>query len=447
VAYETYSKAEDTKSVDLSKPSLEHSSDTVEQSMAGISGGSAHGWLGGWRGLLVGLGAGAAIAFTVTHLTTPTQTPSPTPTAATTQSAGQSVSIAPVEMTQVTRVLNVTGSVAAHDLLPVLAQATGLQIQQVLVEEGQTVQAGEVIAILDSSVLQAQLNQAIAQLASAEAVVRQKQATLNQQRASLAEAENNLRRYQALAKDGAITRQELDSRSTTAMTGRESVSVAQANIVSAEADVQGVRAQIQKLQTQIAQTQVRAPDSGIIAEKIARIGDVTGSTKLFTIIRNNSLELQVKVPEPQLPQVKIGALAQISSDADRRIHLQGKVREISPMVDQQTRQAMVKLDLPSNGLLRPGMFLKSALAVQSIQAMTVPAKAILPQTDGRSLVYVLTGTDIVRSRAVDVGSRTNPSEPMNARVEIKSGLNPGDRVVVIGAGYVKDGDRVTIVSQ
>ena len=406
--------------------------------------GHVTGWLSGWRGLAIGLGVGAAIATIGTHLVSGSTTTAPAP-APSTAVAGQSVSLAPATMGNVAQTVDTTGSVAAFDMLPILAQATGLQIQQVLVEEGQTVTAGQVLAILDNAVLTAQRHQAQADVASTQAIVRQKQATLGQERATLAQAESNLRRYQDLARSGAVSQKDLDSYVTAAKTAREAVSVAQANIASAQADVQSKIAEVQKLETQIAQTIVRAPSNGVIAEKVARVGNVTATEKLFSLIRDGSLELQAKVPETELPQVKIGASAQITSDADKRIHLQGRVREISPLVDPQSRQATVKIDLPTSALLRSGMFLKAAVTVQTAQALTVPASAVLPQPDGRSLVYVVEGTDLVHAKPVVVGTRQEATDPTKARIAIKSGLNAGDRVVVAGAGYVKDGDRVTVV--
>ncbi len=91
------------------------------------------------------------------------------------------------------------------------------------------------------------------------------------------------------------------------------------------------------------------------------------------------------------------------------------------------------------------MFLKAAIAVQSTQSLTVPASSVLPQTDGQSIVYVLEGKNTVRARPVQVGVRQDSGDLDQARIAIKSGLNPGDRVVVAGASYIKDGDSVTIV--
>lgn len=440
MAYEPFSGA---KKVQTAAEGLDESQPAAT---AAKQSGRMGDWLSGWRGLAIGLGVGAAIATAGTRLLpgAPTTAPAPKPS---TVAAGQSVTLAPATMTSVAQTVDATGSVAAFDMLPILAQATGLQIQQVLVEEGQSVTAGQVLAVLDNAVLTAQRNQAQADVASTQAIVRQKQATLGQERATLAQAESNLRRYQDLARSGAVSQQNLDSYVTAAKTAREAIGVAQATITSAQADVQSKIAEVQRLETQIAQTVVRAPANGVIAEKVARVGNVTATEKLFSLIRDGSLELQAKVPETELPQVKIGAIARITSDADKRIRLQGRVREISPLVDPQSRQATVKIDLPTSALLRSGMFLKAAVTVQTAQALTIPASAVLPQPDGRSLVYVLEGTDSVRAKPVVVGTRQDSTDPTKARIAIKSGLNAGDRVVVAGAGYVKDGERVTVVSQ
>jgi RND family efflux transporter MFP subunit len=402
------------------------------------------GWL---TPALIGIGIGVAITFGGTRLLSnsgsqkiaPVKAPPP---------PSLSVTVVAVETSPVLSTLEATGTVAPYDLLPVLPQATGLQVRQVVASEGQTVQVGQVLAVLDDSVLQAQLQQAKAQLESSLAVVRQKQAAFNQQRATLAQTERELKRYQYLANQGAISRQDLETRSTAVETARESLGVAQANISSAEADVKNNRAQIQKLQTQLGQTVVRAPASGIVAEKFAAVGDVTSNQKLFTLIRNSVLELQVKIPETQLPQVRIGAPVLITSNADSRIRLQGTVREIMPTVDQQTRQGTVKINLPSTPLLRSGMFVRTAISSGTTQGLTVPATAVLPQSEGKGIVYTVDGNNVVHAQTVTEGA-TSGGENTNAdtaRIEIKSGLKLGDRIVVAGAGYLKDGDRVKVVS-
>ncbi|MEP0857997.1 efflux RND transporter periplasmic adaptor subunit [Trichocoleus sp. DQ-U1] len=438
--------------------------DELDETWDGDEESSDDGWkrsdrkkraLSGWKGVALGVGIGIALtAGGMKLLSQPKTAKKPD---ATQQAAppSQSVTATVAQSAEVARTLTTSGTVEARELIPVLSQTTGLQIQRVLVDEGQTVEAGQVMAVLDNSVLQAQLDRGKAQLESSQAAVRQRQAALAQSRATLAEAQRNLQRYQQLAQAGAISRQELDARATTAATAREEVRLAQANINSAEAEVRSSAANLQQLQTQLGQTQVRAPARGIVTrpkvddeiQQIARIGDVTsGSKPLFSIIRNGQLELEAQLPAIQLPQVKIGAPATITSDNDSRVRLQGRVREIAPLVNAQRREATVTIDLPqpSSGeslSLRPGMFARAAITTTTTTGVTVPAKAVLPQPDGSAIVFLLSGEDTVQARKVELGEVATGDTR-----EIKSGLKPGDRVVVAGAGYLKEGDKVRVVN-
>jgi len=406
---------------------------------------TSRGWLGGKRGVFAGIGIGLALALGG-MLVLPRLSSRSTPSNPLSASSGsvQSVTVGPVEQGSVVSTVSATGTVAAADLLPVLPRATGIQIQQVLVDEGDTVRAGQTMAILDNSVLQAQLNQAQAQQASAEAIVRQKQAAVAQARATLVEAQTNRNRYAGLASQGAISRQESESRNTAAATAQEQVRLAQADVSSAQAEVQSRRAQVQQLQTQLAQTLVQAPAAGIVAERIARVGDVAnGTQKLFSIIRGGALELQVKLPAIQLASIQPGAAVRVSSTSNDRVRLQGQVREIAPLVDPQSRQATVKVDLPSSPLLRPGMFLQATIASGRTQGLTVPAGAVLRE-DNQAIVYRLEG-DRAKAQPVEVGETLGGNSM--ARVEVKQGLSLGDRVIVSGAGFLKDGDRVRVVPE
>ena len=398
----------------------------------------------GWQGVALGVGLGIALSAGAATLL-PKLASQGKPETKTQQQAppSQTVTVVSAQASRIARVLNTTGTVAARDLVPVLPQANGLQVKQILVGEGQEVKAEQVMAVLDDSVLRTQIEGARAEIESKQATVQQRQAALEQARATQADAQRTLERFQSLANNGAISRQELDTRTTTAATTTEATRVAQANIATAQADVRSSVAKLQQLQTQLGQTVVRAPVSGIVAEKIVNLGDVTnGTQKLFTLIGNGALELQAQVPATQLPQVRTGASAKITSDTDSRVSLSGTVREIAPIVNAQSRNALVRIDVPATTLLRPGMFARAAIATTTATGVTVPTKAVLPQSDGSSIVFLLSGEDKVQARKVEVGEVVN-----GGNVEIKNGLKQGDRIIVAGAGYLKDGDRVRIASQ
>lgn len=427
----------------LSSPRADHSPDGLETALPGSGSSRSLGlWIGLGIGLLIGAG-GAGIVLSGRNVPA-VSAPEPS----TEQAAAQAVTVASVESAQVSRTLNTTGTVTAYDLLPITPRSSGLQIRQVLVDEGESVTVGQVMAVLDDSVVRSQIAEAEASLESARAVVQQRRATLAQAEATLQEAEVNLQRYDSLSQEGVVSRQEYDSRATATTTARESVRVAASDISSAEAQVRSAEARLQQLQTQLEQTLVVAPADGIVAERMARVGNVSSASEpMFSIIRDRLLELQAKVPETQLPQIPVGARVNISSDADARIQLQGQVREVSPLIDPETREATVRIDLPSSALLRSGMFLNAAVVTSSAPGLVVPAQAVLPQPDGTMQVFRVVEGDRVEAVTIEVGDVTNPNlDRRDATMEVRSGLNPGDRVVVSGASYLKDGDRITITS-
>ncbi|MFP4100081.1 efflux RND transporter periplasmic adaptor subunit [Coleofasciculus sp.] len=443
---------------------------------------SKKGWLSGGKGLFLGIGIGVLLALGATRLVSSQQSDAPTaePPVATSSAPSQSVTVAQVTSESVNRSLDATGSVAAFEMSPVMSQATGLQIQQVLVEQGQVVKAGQLLARLDDSVLQAQLSQAQASVAQAEArlaelragsrneeiarakeAVRSAESAVEAAESDLELARTRVDRNKILQAEGAIARDRLDEvynqeRSTRSQLEQAQARLREANqqlaqlqagprrevITQAEAQLAQAQAQVQSTMAQLNNTRIVAPVSGKIAERNARVGDVTsGSQTLFKIIENGRLELIAKVPETQLAQIQPGQSVTITSDADSSLQLSGKVREIDPMIDEASRQAQVKIDLPTSATLKPGMFLRASITTSAAPGLTLPAKAILPQSDGSAIAYIVQPDNTVKAQPVEVGELLG-----NNRVEIKSGLSGSDGVVVKGAAYLKDGDKVNVVN-
>ncbi len=306
--------------------------------------------------LFLGTSLGIAIAF-ISGSAFKSGTGNQADKAAKETKSSMTVTVNPVETTSISLKLTTTGTVAARDLIPVLAQTNGLQIKQIPnnIKEGTTVEKGQVLAILDDSVLQTQISQGQADIdakqadlksrradlqskrasvTANQAIVKQRQADVTQANAALEEAERNFRRYKQLANGGVISQQELENRSFNVKTALTTINSAKAGVSSAqeimrsteenvlsaeeavrsaEAAVRNSAAKVAQLKTQLAQTVVRSPVSGMIAEKLARVGDVTGvapqtqlgtviggSQKLFSIIEFGQLELQAKVPQNQL---------------------------------------------------------------------------------------------------------------------------------------------------
>lgn len=407
--------------------------------------------------------------------------------------AALSVAVVPASYRKQNKVLEINGSVEAWDPLAIGAEVNGLRIESVHCEEGQHVKAGQVLAELNSSVLRAQLEQERARLIANEAAYRkalqpnrdedlnswkaavdqaessvaQEEASLRSVKANSQNAQENTRRYQELRRVGAVSQMDADNAKTSALTAEAEVAAAERRVLVArfaaeqtkqkhkmavsggrQEDIQiaksamdEIRARIHQLEAQIAQTVVRTPSNGLVVKREAHIGEITAAGKvLFKIVRDDKLELRASVPEIDLhlisPRQKVAISTGMQSQSGT---FTGVVREISPSVDPVTRHGMVKIDLPASPTIFSGMFLRGLVQLGEIEALCVPMKAVLNR-DGKTVVFIRVGNKVVL-REVRI------AEPSHNYVEVIAGLKPGDEVVVAGAGFLKDGDIVTVVPQ
>ncbi|MEM9265175.1 MAG: efflux RND transporter periplasmic adaptor subunit [Cyanobacteria bacterium P01_F01_bin.13] len=400
----------------------------------------------GVRGIGFGLLLGIGVSLVGGRLLSrpPSEPVTEQPTAA---AAATSVTVQQLQTANIQQSLKATGTVQAFDLLQISPQVSGLQIREVRVRTGDQVSAGQILAVLDDSVLRTQLAQVQADYAQAEARVLQAEAEQAQAEANAAEAKANFERNQTLFEKGGISLQELDSRRTQAITAREAVGVARAAVQSAQANVSSQGAEIRQLETQLNQTVVTAPASGQIAQRQATVGDTSSTgTPLFTMIQDGLLELVIDLPQRQLSAVQVGTPVTVTSSTNERIQLQGAVRSIDPQVDQQTRQAAVNVSLPANTDLRTGMFLQAEFMTGQRTGMVLPANAVLPQSDDTFKVFTLSDSGTAEPVLVTVGARLSATANQPERLEVLSGLNQGDRVIVEGASYLQPGDPVSEVS-
>jgi len=387
------------------------------------------------------------------------------------------------------RLLSVHGSVSAWDPISVGATTSGLEIKTILVEEGNLVRKGQVLATLDSSQLVAELssekarlaasvanvsksiqpnrpediNALAAQVEQASANVEDQQAALLQAQANLENAASNIKRYQYLRDQGAVSTQEAENRTLAVQVNEAVVHSAQKKVAAARfvlkqaqerlamarsggrkediqiahANVGEIEGNVKKLETEINQTIIKAPVNGLITRRDAHVGDISGVGKaMFLMARENRLELRAQVPETDLHMIKTGQVVSIDSSFTGTGKVTGRVREISPLVDQDTRLATVRIDVPNSCGLKSGMYAEGHINVGEQTALTVPSQAVINR-DEKTSVFVL-HQDVVESRQVAVGNR------FGDLTEITSGLRPNEAIVVDGAGFLKDGDCVAI---
>ncbi len=323
--------------------------------------------------------------------------------------AGQSVSVATAAVTDLPRVVTASGSVSAWEEVPVGAETGGLVATAVYVDEGAYVRQGQPLVQLNDDLLQAQL--------------RQQQAGVQTAQANLARDDAALARSQELKERGFLSQASLDT--------------ALANQRASTANLASARASLSETQTRLSQTTLRAPVAGlIISRSVTRGQIVAAGTEMFRMVRDGRLELDAQVPVTELALIRAGQSATISSDQVGRTT--GRVRIVTPEVDEANRLGTARIALSGSGGFRPGMFAKAEIDVGSQPTITVPTAAILYR-ENRSGVFILTNDSHVRFQQVNVLSR-------DAERTSVTGLVVGTRVVVEGAGFLGDGDRVTAVA-
>lgn len=305
------------------------------------------------------------------------------------------------------------GDVAAWQEASVGAAIGEQRLLELRAEVGDTVRAGQVLAVFDDAMPRAELDQARAALLEAQAAA--------------AEAAANAGRARKLRGSGAISEQQAIQLLTAEKT--------------ASARVASARAVLAARELRLRHTRLLAPDDGVISARSATVGAVVANgTELFRMIRLGRLEWRARLTEAELGRLRAGQQAELTlADGSR---LSGTLRTVAPTVDPQTRMGLAYVDLHTGaagaGLARAGMFARGEFDLGAAEALTVPQQAVVVR-EAFSYVFSVGDDGRVVQRKVQVGRRAGD------RVEIVEGLAHDARVVVAGAGFLNDGDLVRVV--
>jgi HlyD family secretion protein len=331
--------------------------------------------------------------------------------------------------------LNGSGYVTARRKATVSSKVTG-KVIEVLVEEGMKVEAGQILARLDSSNVDKNLQLSQAQAESASKATAETKANLEQ-------AERELRRVSQLATNKVASESELDRADAEAKSLRARVARQEADAAVAEREVALWRQQMED-------TIIRAPFSGIVTTKDAQPGEMispvsAGSgftrTGICTIVDMSSLEIEVDVNESYINRVQPGQPVEAMLDSYPDWRIPAKVIAIIPTADRQKATVKVRVGFEKlDPRVLPDMSVKVAFqgggeARVSPPGTTIP-KSALRQRDGRDVVWVVHDGRAERRAVTVAGTRGNEAV-------IAAGLNGGERIVVEGGESLVDGSKVT----
>lgn len=323
----------------------------------------------------------------------------------------QAVSVVVPGRAQVVGTISATGTLAARRDMLVGAVGEGGGVSQVLVEAGQWVRAGQVLAVIDRSVQVEQRANNSAQIQAADADAR------------LAEA--NLDRATRLVERGFISKAEID-RLTAVRDG-------------ARARARVARAQLGETDARIGRLFIKAPAAGLVLERNVEPGQVVGagSSNLFRIAREGQMELRARVSEADLAQLTVADVVAVTPVGSGTAFT-GKIWQIAPVIDPQTRQGTVRVELAYAPALRPGGFATAEIRKGAVMASVLPESAIMSDAAG-SYVYVVGRDNKVARRAVKLGDVTAQG------IVIRDGLAGSERVVLRAGAFLSPGDAVSPV--
>ncbi|MFT4090687.1 MAG: efflux RND transporter periplasmic adaptor subunit [Asticcacaulis sp.] len=310
--------------------------------------------------------------------------------------------------------IEASGAIMAYQETIISAQIGGIQLRDVRVNVGDRVTKGQVLATFDPATPRAELARLTAALEQAEAT--QAQAMVNRNRA------------EALSGSGAISDQEVLRYVTEADTARAVTRAAQAALAAQR--------------EQLSYVEVRAPEDGVIVSRSASSGAVGGvGLELFRMIPQERLEWRGELTAAHLAQVSVGQSVQLSLP-DGSI-AQARLRQIAPSLDPVTRMGLIYADITGAGTARAGMYVGGYIRLPDQSGLTVPASSLV-RRDGRHYLLVAQPKGkhfVVKTQEVA------PGRYYGSEVEIlNDGLN-ATRIIVTGAGFLKDGDLVTEAPQ
>lgn len=269
------------------------------------------------------------------------------------------------------------------------------RVENMPVSEGQTVEEGQLLAQLDMREVQARLDQAIA---------------LRDQ------ADRDLKRFRALLQQKAATQAEYDG---------------------VEAKARVARASVVEAQTMLSYAQVKAPFRGVVTKKRADVGDLASPGRpLIELEDSSALRFEASVPETFIGLIEPGEILGVTIPALGKA-LNGVVSEISPTADPNSRTFLVKADVPAVPGLRSGQYGHVAVPVEHADIITVPAGSVIRR--GQMEIVFVAKDGRVWLRLVRTGRK------VGEHVELLSGLDPGETIVLDNVSALRDGENVKVI--
>ena len=334
-------------------------------------------------------------------------------------SSAQAVSVVTVQATSFSPRISLNGEARPVRDIQVAAPASGVRILEILVDEGDSVRAGQPMARLDTNLAQAQIRAAQASVAEAQsAAVR---------------ARGEYERAESIRDSGALSAEAIEARRTAA--------------IAADARLAAARAQLQEVNARLGGGYVRAPAAGLVIDRTAEVGRNVDGQVLFRIAAGNELEVAAQVAEADALALEVGQPAVFTLVDGTTV--QATLRRGPASIDSRTRTGEALFALPQGTRVRAGMYLRGEAQLPPRDVIAIPQSSILYDS-GQAYVFVVTPAPregdeepayVARRANIALGGRDGE------QVEVMSGLELNQRIVGAGAAFLQDGDEVRVLAQ
>ncbi|MGC1435409.1 MAG: efflux RND transporter periplasmic adaptor subunit [Terriglobales bacterium] len=335
----------------------------------------------------------------------------------------RNIPVLAVQQANVPDLLEAVGTVRAAQTSEIASQMMG-NIVEIRAHEGDKVQRGQVLALIDDSQPRAAVDRA-----SAADIAAQQQ--LRAADSDLALADSTLKRYQNLYERKSVSPQEFDevnARQQSALAHRDMALAGQAQ----------AKAALTQTYASLDYTRIRAPFDGVVTEKKADSGTLASpGMQIFTVEDVRRYRLEATVNENDLRFVRTGQQVSIVIDALDNARLNGKVVQIVPAADPASRTFLVKIELPADTRLRSGLFGRAQFSRGERQALLIPRSAVVERGQLQG-IYVLNQNKVASLRYITLG------KPSGAEVEVLAGLQDGEQLVARPGAVDLNGKRIEV---
>jgi multidrug efflux system membrane fusion protein len=343
------------------------------------------------------------------------------------------------------------GSVEPVAVIAVKAQISG-ELNQVFFKEGQEIKKGDQLFEIDPRPYQQALDQAQAAVQKDLALVTQAEANLARDQAQALNAKQQAKRYDQLAKEGVISKDQNDTYQTASQVSDEAVRADQAAINSAQASVVSDRSAIETAKLNLSYCYIRSPIDGRAGSLLLQAGNLVKANDTTALVNINQLQpvyVTFSAPEQLLPEIRrynaehtlTVSGTGVANGSNNGVTATGQLSFIDNIVDSTTGTIKLKATFPnSDHSLWPGQFINVVMTLRTLDhATVVPSEAIQSGQKGQ-FAFVVKPDQTVETRLVSVG------QTIDNQIVVQSGISPGETVVTDGQLRLFPGARVRVVA-